>query len=90
MSDDLSIPNPTYRIPRHHRGMDPGTRRLALIAGGLGATLLAAVGGWSVIGHRSTTVYNSAGQAVARIDPFLNRSTVVYDSAVTAACIRFT
>jgi len=56
VSDDLSIPNPTYRIPRHHRGMDPGTRRLALIAGGLGATLLAVVGGWSVIGHRSTTV----------------------------------
>jgi SPOR domain len=56
VSDDLSIPNPTYRIPRHHRGMDPGTRRLALIAGGLGATLLAVVGGWTVMGHRSTTV----------------------------------
>lgn len=56
MSDDLSIPNPTYRVPRHHQGMDPGTRKLAMIAGGLGATLLVVVGGWSVIGHRSTTV----------------------------------
>jgi sporulation related protein len=56
VSDDLSIPNPTYRVPRHHQGMDPGTRKLAVIAGGLGATLLVVVGGWSVIGHRSTTV----------------------------------
>ncbi len=56
MSDDLSIPSPTYRIPRHRRGMDPGTRRLALIAGGLGATLLTVVGGWELIGHRSTAV----------------------------------
>jgi len=56
VSDDLSIPNPTYRVPRHHQGMDPGTRKLAMIAGGLGATLLVVVGGWSVIGHRSTTV----------------------------------
>ena len=56
MSDDLSIPTPTYRIPRHHRGMDPGTRRLALIAGGLGATLLVVVGGWELIGHRGGPV----------------------------------
>jgi SPOR domain len=36
--------------------MDPGTRRLALIAGGLGGTLLLVVGGWSAIGHHSGTV----------------------------------
>ena len=36
--------------------MDPGTRRLALIAGGLGAALLAIIGGWSLMGHRSTAV----------------------------------
>jgi hypothetical protein len=36
--------------------MDPGTRRLALIAGGLGGTLLVVVGGWSAIGHRSGSV----------------------------------
>lgn len=56
MSDDLSIPNPTYRVPRHRRGMDPGTRRLALIAGGLGGVLVAVVGGWELIGHQSTSV----------------------------------
>ena len=56
MSDDLSIPSPTYRIPRHHQGMDPATRRLALIAGGLGGVLLAVVGGWTLIGHRNAAV----------------------------------
>jgi hypothetical protein len=56
MSDDLSIPRPTYRIPRHSHRMDPATRRLALIAGGLGGALLAIIGGWSVMGRQSTTV----------------------------------
>ena len=56
MSDDLSIPSPTYRIPRHHQGMDPATRRLAVIAGGLGGVLLVVVGGWTVIGHRNAAV----------------------------------
>ena len=56
MSDDLSIPSPTYRIPRHRQGMDPATRRLAMIAGGLGGVLLVVVGGWTLIGHRSTAV----------------------------------
>ena len=56
VSDDLSIPNPTYRIPRHRRGMDPVTRRLALIAGGLGAALLAVIAGPSLIGHRGGSV----------------------------------
>jgi cell division septation protein DedD len=36
--------------------MDPGTRRLALIAGGLGVALVSVVGGWELLGHRSTTV----------------------------------
>ena len=56
MSDDLSIPSPTYRIPRHRQGMDPATRRLAMIAGGLGGVLLAVVGGWTLIGHRNAAV----------------------------------
>ena len=56
MSDDLSIPSPTYRIPRHHQGMDPATRRLAMIAGGLGGVLLVVVGGWTLIGHRNAAV----------------------------------
>jgi cell division septation protein DedD len=56
VSEDLSIPRPTYRIPRHSRGMDPATKRLALISGGLGGALLAIIGGWTVMGHRSTAV----------------------------------
>jgi cell division septation protein DedD len=56
MSDDLSIPSPTYRIPRHRRGMDPVTRRLALMAGGLGVALLVVVAGPSLIGHRGGSV----------------------------------
>jgi hypothetical protein len=56
VSDDLSIPSPTYRIPRHRQGMDPVTRRLALIAGGLGATLVLVVGGSSLFGHSGRTV----------------------------------
>lgn len=56
MSDDLSIPSPTYRVPRQRRGLDPNTRKLAIIAGGLGAVLVVVVGGWSLIGHRNTTV----------------------------------
>lgn len=49
MSDDISIPSPTYRVPRH-RGADPATRRLALIAAGLGGVLVVVVGGWSMLG----------------------------------------
>ncbi len=56
MSDDLSIPSPTYRVPRRRRGMDPGTRRLALIAGSLGVALLVVIGGWELVGTRSTSV----------------------------------
>ena len=56
MSDDLSIPGPTYRVPRHRQGMDPVTKRLALIAGGLGATLVVVVGGSSLISQRSAPV----------------------------------
>jgi cell division septation protein DedD len=56
VSDDLSIPGPTYRVPRHRQGMDPVTKRLALIAGGLGATLVLVVGGSSLISQRSAPV----------------------------------
>jgi cell division septation protein DedD len=56
VSDDLSIPGPTYRVPRHRQGMDPVTKRLALIAGGLGATLVLVVGGSSLISQRSASV----------------------------------
>ncbi len=56
MSDDISIPSPTYRVPRHSGGMDPATRKLALIAAGIGCTLLVVVGGWSMLSHRSQGV----------------------------------
>jgi hypothetical protein len=36
--------------------MDPATRRLALIAGGLGAALLAIIGGWSMMNDRSAAI----------------------------------
>ena len=49
MADDISIPSPTYRVPRHSRGMDPGTRKLALIATGIGCVLIAVGGGWHVL-----------------------------------------
>jgi hypothetical protein len=51
VSDDLSIPSPTYRVPRHSRGIDPTTRKLALFAAGFGGTLLLAVGGWTMLTH---------------------------------------
>ncbi len=56
MSDDLSIPSPTYRVPRHSRGMDPGTRRLVFIACGLGGALIAVIGGWTMVGRHAGTV----------------------------------
>jgi SPOR domain len=56
VSEEFSIPGPTFRVPRHRRGMDPATRRLAVIASLLGGTLLVVVGGWSLIGHRNVSV----------------------------------
>jgi SPOR domain len=48
VSEELDFPSAaTYRVPRR-RGMDPGTKRLAIIAAGLGAALVAIVGVWSV------------------------------------------
>jgi hypothetical protein len=36
--------------------MDPATRRLAIVAVSLGAALIVVVGGWTLLGHRSTAV----------------------------------
>ena len=57
MSDDLSIPSPTYRIPRHrarHGSGDhaAGTDRRRPRR----SSLLVVIGGWTLIGHRSTAV----------------------------------
>ena len=50
MSDEASIRTPTYRVARG-RGMDPATKRLALIAAGLGSALLVVIGLWSLDNH---------------------------------------
>ena len=42
-----------YKRPK---GMDPGTRLLALFAGGIGALLVVVVGGWSLVGHHETGI----------------------------------
>ncbi|HUB43844.1 MAG TPA: SPOR domain-containing protein [Acetobacteraceae bacterium] len=63
MSDDISIPSPTYRVPRHSRGMDPGTRKLALIAAGIGGFLIAVGGGWHMLSH------HHGGVPIVQADP---------------------
>jgi len=56
--DDLDIPlpasGPNFRVPRRRPGMDPNTKRLAIIAGSIGGTLLLLVGAWSLTGHQRT------------------------------------
>ena len=52
MADQLDIPaGPSYRMSRPQR-MDANTRRLAIIAGGVGGALVVLVGLWSAVGHR--------------------------------------
>jgi hypothetical protein len=56
VSDELSIPrSPVYRVPRRG-GLEPMTRRLMLIAGGLSGALVLIVVLWSSAGHHSGTV----------------------------------
>lgn len=50
---ELNIPPPGYRVARS-RGMDPATRRLALVACVLGALLLAVGGIWAVSGGQGS------------------------------------
>jgi len=53
VSDDLTIPSPAYRVPRRSRpAMDPGTKRLLIIAGGLGGVLVATIAGSALIGRQ--------------------------------------
>ena len=62
MPNDLDIPMPrmapaeaSYRARRPLASVDPSTRRLALIAGGIGVALLALVGIWALSGHHRGT-----------------------------------
>lgn len=55
MPDDMAAHGASYRVP-HQGGMDPATRRLAVIAGVLGAALFAVIGAWSMFGAPSGTV----------------------------------
>jgi cell division septation protein DedD len=53
--EDIDIPMPamgpaSYRVARRS-GMDPNTRRLAMIAGGIGGALVLLIGGWEIAGH---------------------------------------
>lgn len=66
MRDDLEIPYPklsggtdTTYTPRDYRGsgsMDPNTKRMAIIAGAIGGSLLLLMGVWSLTGHRRTGI----------------------------------
>lgn len=49
MSDEVAGRS-TYRVPR--AGMDPATKRLSLVAAGLGGMLLVVLGAWSTLGGR--------------------------------------
>ena len=74
MRDDLDIPlpvgSPSYRVARHPSSIDPATRRLLLIAGVVGATLLMLVGGYALVGHRSGGVpYVAAAAGPVRVKP---------------------
>lgn len=53
VSDDISIPSPGYRPPRHTRaGLDPETKRRLIIAGSLAGALAVMVAGYMAIGGR--------------------------------------
>ena len=69
MSDDLASHSKKFRVSRAN-GMDPATKRLALIAAGLGAALLAVLGAWSVLGgHHDNVPVIAAPDAPLRVKP---------------------
>lgn len=68
MSDQIAR-EPTYRVP-HRGGMDPATKRLALIAAGLGGALLVVLGAWSTLGgHSGPVPVISAPTGPVRVKP---------------------
>ncbi len=63
MRDELDIPmprmapaEPGYRVGRQREAIDPATRRLALIGGGIAGVLLLIGGAWSLTGHHATGI----------------------------------
>jgi hypothetical protein len=68
VSDELGIQRgPVYRV---NRGMDPLTRRLMWIAGGLASALLVIFLAWSFVGHRGGPVpVVQADQRPVRVKP---------------------
>lgn len=63
MRDDLDIPYPAAGTAqgygqRDYRGtrMDPNTKRMAIIAGGIGGALVLMMGVWSLTGHKRSGV----------------------------------
>ena len=60
---DLNIPMPAqnvgdgnFRVARRRPAMEPNTKRLALLAGGIGGALALLMGVWSLTGHHRTGV----------------------------------
>ncbi|MBV8614871.1 MAG: SPOR domain-containing protein [Acetobacteraceae bacterium] len=69
MSDELAGHSTKLRVPRP-AGMDPATKRLVLIAAGLGGTLLAVLGAWSTLGgHHASVPVIAAPDAPLRVKP---------------------
>ncbi|MDQ2803245.1 MAG: SPOR domain-containing protein [Pseudomonadota bacterium] len=59
MSDELNSREVSYRAayrPARSRGADPATKRLALIAAGLGSAMVVLIGIWSATNPASSTV----------------------------------
>jgi len=69
VSDHVANRGPAYRVPRG--GMDPATKRLALIAACLGGTLFVVLGAWSTLGGHSSRVVPviSAPAGPTRVKP---------------------
>ncbi len=69
MSEELAGQSTKFRMPRAG-GMDPATKRLALIAAGLGGMLLVVLGAWSTLGgHHASVPVIAASEAPLRVKP---------------------
>lgn len=79
VSDDISIPHAgaidarqsfTRSYRARHAGMDRGTRRMLLVAGGLGLVLLCGMGTWALMGrHQAGVPVVEADSRPIRVKP---------------------